>query len=120
MSDLNDYNWHKTVGPAAGAPSSLGGFVGQQDHQRENQRLQGGHVARSSGTAGAPPRWLVTHPVRRGLCVLLASQAVMVAASYFNRKNDVVEFVSGAAILVGWFGLLWMLGGIISRFRKKA
>lgn len=122
MGNLDDYNWHKTVGPAAGQPSSIGGFMGQQDYQRDNQRQQqqGNYKGHGAGGHGEPPRWLVTNPIRRGLKLVFISFIIMnIISLFFNSKNDVVAFIGTVVVLAGMFGFLWAFGGFIAFLVKK-
>lgn len=81
-NDLDDYNRQKTLGPTAGPPTSIVGWIDQQDYQRDNAfRHDSISNASSSGGQmfGKPPDWLVTSPIRRGLLLFLTASIILLA-----------------------------------------
>lgn len=122
MGNLDDYNWHRTVGPAAGRPDSFGAYAGQQAYQQDHAHQQGGGY--SGHGSGEPPRWLVTNPVKRSLITFAVCFVALNIISFtFHVRSNVGMVLGSGFMLAGMFSILWFIGGMIgyisNLFSKK-
>lgn len=117
MGNLDDYNRHKTLGPAAGQPTSIGGFMGQRDsmHAKDDMapRLPPGFEPLGlHGWLEGLPSWFISQPIRRGLGVMIAGNLLAMAP-----LPVVLRAVAG---LVATFGLIWLVVGLAAYLARRS
>lgn len=115
MSNLEDYNRHKTLGPAAGPPTSIGAVMGQRDHMHQHNGPPAQHAAGPPlglyGWLDSLPRWFVARPIRWGLGVTLACQLLAMA--------PLPAVLRAAAGLGALFGAAWLIVGLIAYIARR-